>query len=123
MKFVIKTILIAVFCSLAGVYLPFWSLAAVAFIISLMVRTGNWASFFAGFLAVFALWTVLAWSTDQDTHSILTERVTQIFMGISNLALILITGFIGGLVGGLGAASGSLLASLAARKKNPGYYS
>lgn len=122
MKFIVKIIFIAFFSYIAGLYLPFWSLALVAFVGSIIIRTSPASSFFAGFLAVFLLWSVLAFAIDQQTESLLTERVAQVFMGISNIVLIVITGVIGGLVGGLGAASGASLMNLAGKKKHK-YYS
>lgn len=123
MKFIAQTILIAILCYIAGLYLPFWSLAAVAFIVAVLFKTNSTTSFLSGFLAVFALWSVLAYNIDQETSSLLTDRVAQVFMGIPNIALITITGVIGGLVGGFGAASGSLFINLTRKKKVQKYYS
>ncbi|WP_040496887.1 hypothetical protein [Fulvivirga imtechensis] len=123
MRFLVKTILIAIGGYIAGLYLPFWSLALVAFIVSLIIRTNGISSFLSGFLAIFVIWATLAFSIDRETQSLLTERVAQVFMGISSMTLIIITGVIGGLVGGLGAASGALLVSMTNKKRQQKYYS
>ncbi|GAA0192991.1 hypothetical protein GCM10009122_55910 [Fulvivirga kasyanovii] len=123
MKFIIQAILIGVLCYATGQYLPFWSLAAVAFVIAALFRLSPLPSFMSGFLAVFALWSFLAYNIDQETSSLLTNRVAQVFMGIPNIALILITGFIGGLTGGFGAASGTLFIGLTRKKRVQKYYS
>ncbi|MBL6444746.1 hypothetical protein JMN32_00390 [Fulvivirga sp. 29W222] len=123
MKFIIQTILIAVLCYITGQYLPFWSLTAVAFVVAVLFKLKPTASFMAGFLAVFALWSFLAYGIDEETSSRLTNRVAQVFMGIPNTTLILITGFIGGLIGGFGAASGALFIDLTQKKRVQKYYS
>lgn len=122
MKFLAKTVLIGIGSYISGLYLPFWSLALVAFIISLVIRTNGFSSFLSGFLAIFIVWATLAFNIDQQTQSLLTDKVAQVFMGISSIALIIVTGVIGGLVGGLGAASGALLISLTGKRKTQKYY-
>lgn len=122
MKTLVKILFIVVFGYIASLYLPFWSVAAVAFVGSLLIRTSATSSFFSGFLAIFLVWSALAYMIDQETGSLLTDRVAQIFMGIPGIALVIITGVIGGLVAGLGSASGALLVELAGRKRQRKYY-
>lgn len=121
MKFIIKTLLIAVFGYIAGIYYPFWSLAIVAFVMSLIVRTSTWLGFLAGFIAIFILWTTHAVVIDQATQALLTTRVATVF-SVSNPVLILLTGIIGGIVSGLGAASGSAFTNMFRRKRQNRYY-
>lgn len=121
MKFLIKTLLILAFGYLAGLYLPFWSLIIVALIVSAIVRTSPLSSFIAGFIAIFCLWFFQASMMDQETNSILTNRVAPIF-SVSNTGLMLITGLIGGLTGAFGAMSGTLFINLISSKKRKNKY-
>lgn len=121
MRFLVKMLLILAFGYLAGLYFPFWSLVIVAFIMSLLIKTSPLSSFLAGFLAIFALWFVLASSIDQETNSILTTRVASIF-SVSNVVLMLITGAIGGFITGLGSASGALLVRVKKKKRRSKYH-
>lgn len=122
MKFTIQTVVISVAGSFAGLFFPFWSLAIVAFIVAAAFGLRPFVSFLSGLLAIFSLWVILSFLIDQDSSSLLTNRVAQIFMGISNITLVLITGLVGGIVGGFGAASGALFRALFNSKKDTGYY-
>jgi hypothetical protein len=121
MKFLFKTLLIFSFGYLAGLYLPFWSLIITAFIVSAVIRTSLPSSFIAGFIAIFALWFFQAFLIDQETNSILTNRVAPIF-SMSNIGLILVTGLVGGLTGAFGATSGTLFTNMIRRKKRKNKY-
>lgn len=108
MKFLITLILILLFSFLAGLYFPWWSIAIVAFILSLLIHQKPWVSFLAGFLALFLLWGFLSvWISVSNGH-ILAHRVSLlIFKTDSPFLLILITTLIGALVAGFAALSAS----------------
>ena len=120
MKFLFKTILILLFSYLGQLLFPFWSIAIIALVISLFVKSKGFSSFFAGFLAVFLLWFSTAFIIDASTQSILTDKVASIFQ-VSGIVLMIITGVIGGLVGGFGSLTGSLLNTTFFETKRSGY--
>jgi hypothetical protein len=110
MKFLVALILILLFSFLAGLYFPWWSIAIVAFILSLLIPQKPWVSFLAGFLALFLLWGFLSvWISVSNGH-ILAHRVSLlIFKTDSPFLLILITTLIGALVAGFAALSASYI--------------
>lgn len=112
MKFIVALFLTAFLAFLAGLYLPWWSVALAGFIIALLVRQRSWSSFLSGFLGVFLLWLAIASWISYKNEGILAGRMSSVLpAGGSTLILILLTGLIGGLIGGLGALTGSYLRS------------
>ena len=110
MKFVISLLLIALLSLGAEIYLPFWSVALVAFTVSALIPQAPWKALVCGFVAVFALWAGLAVYLDSANDHILGNRVSLLVLKTTSpFLLILVTGFIGGLVGALGALTGSFL--------------
>jgi len=110
MKLLIAILLTALLSFVAGLYLPWWTIAVAAFISVLVIPLGGGRAFLSGFLGVFLLWFLLAWWIDVKNQHILSKKIAQIFpLGGSSIAIILVTAFIGALVGGLGALSGSYL--------------
>ena len=120
MKFVVQLILIVVISAVLQVYLPFWSVAIVAFLVSALTRSKSFTAFLSGFLAIFLLWFITAYWIDGDTQSILTHKISSLF-SVSKTILMLITALIGGLVGGFGALTGSQFMQLF-KSKTHGYY-
>ena len=113
-KFIVSTLLIALLSFVSGIFLPWWGIALAAGIVGLIVPQRPSSAFFSGFLAIFLLWGLLAWSIDYPNESILSRKIATILpLGGSTFLLILATALIGALVGGLAALSGSYL------KKSP----
>lgn len=111
MKFIVVTVLIALLSFVACLYLPWWSIALVAFIVSLLIRQKPLASFAAGFLGLFLLWSVMAAVINIQNDGVLAARIAEIFpLGGSAVMLIAVTGLIGAIVGGLAALSAGFLA-------------
>jgi hypothetical protein len=106
MKFGIQLIAIAVGSLVAQLFLPWWSIALVAFACGYGLKSSQ--NFLAGFLAVGILWAGYAYFLDAAGAAPLAERVAGI-LTISKNLLFLVTAFVGGLVGGLAAVTGSLL--------------
>lgn len=110
MRFVLATLLIAVASFIAGLYLPWWSIAIVAFLVALLIPQGIGRSFLSGFAGIFLLWGLLALWIDTNNESILSRKVAQLFMlGSHSWLLILVTALIGALIGGFAAMSGASL--------------
>ena len=109
MKLLIKLVFTAVVAYLLQWYLPWWSVVIAGFLISLILSSNGLISFISGFWGVGIYWFILAYMTDSNTNSILTERVSAIFSLPNSFLLILVAAVIGGLAGGLGSLSGGHL--------------
>ncbi|HEX2535305.1 MAG TPA: hypothetical protein VHK69_16285 [Chitinophagaceae bacterium] len=110
MKFLLSLLLTAALAFVAGLFLPWWSLAIAAFAVALLLPQSLGRSFLSGFLALFLLWTGLALLRDLPNDSILSRRVADLFyLGGNSALLVLVTGLIGGLVSGFSAMTGTSL--------------
>jgi len=110
MRFILSLLLTAALSFLAGIVLPWWSIAIVAFAVALLVPQKLIMAFLAGLLGVFLLWATLALWIDIKNGSTLSHKMAELFrLGGSSILLILVTAFIGGLVGGFAAMAGSSL--------------
>ena len=110
MKFFSSIILSALLAYGFGLFtiLPWWSFAISSFVIALSIHQTPFKSFLSGFLGVFLLWVILATLIDINNEHILSTKVAQILpLGGSYIAVIILTGFIGGLVSGLAALTAS----------------
>ena len=108
MKFILSILLIAALSFLAGLVLPWWSIAIVAFLVGLFFPQSIGRGFLSGFLGIFILWFILALWIDIKNESILSHKIAQLFpLGGSAIAIIIVTALIGGLVGGFAAMSGT----------------
>lgn len=113
-KFIVTTVLIALLSFIGGLFLPWWTIAVAAFVVSALIPQQPLAAFLAGFLALLLLWGGMALGIDLANGSILSTRVAGILpLHDSSWALVLITGLIGALVGG----GGSLTAAYLQKRK------
>lgn len=101
---------------IALLWLPWYMIlpvtALVVFIFGLKPATG----LLYGFLALFSLWTILPLLTDISNNYILSNRIGELFGGLSSYMLWIVTGIIGGIGGLLGGWFGGLLASITSKK-------
>jgi hypothetical protein len=110
MKFIVSILLIAILSFALGLYLPWWSLALVAFIVAALIHQRAGKAFLSGFLGLFLLWGILAFIIDQNNQHLLSAKVAELLpLGGSSFLLILVTALIGGLVAGLAALAGSFM--------------
>jgi hypothetical protein len=110
MRFTVSTILIALLSFAAGLYLPWWSIALVAFLVTFFIWMKPWMAYLSGFLAGLLLWALLALWIDVQNDHILSGRMANLFpLGGSSALLILVTGLLAAIIGGLAALSGSYL--------------
>lgn len=108
MKFLVSILLIALLSFTLGLYLPWWSLALVAFIVAVLIHQRAGKAFLSGFLGLFLLWGILAFVIDANNDHVLSVKIAELLpLGGSSFLLILVTAFIAGLVGGLAAMAGS----------------
>src|SRR5215211_6315718 len=110
MKPLLAILLTVLLSFIAGIYLPWWGMAVVAFLVAIFIRQPAFVSFLCGFAGIFILWGLLALWIDGKNNSILSHKIAQLIpLGGSSALLILITALTGALVGGFAALSGSLL--------------
>jgi hypothetical protein len=109
MKLFVSTLLTALLSFITGIYLPWWSIAIVAFLVALLIHQPIWRSFLSGFIGIFLLWLVLTTWIDISNNSILSTRIAQLFSLGSSFILIIITSLVGAIIGGFAAMSGSSL--------------
>ena len=110
MKFGVSILLTFIVSFAAGLYLPFWSAALVAFLVAVFIYQKPGMAYLSGFLGIFLLWGGLSWWMDAQNNSILSQKIASLFpLGGNSLLLILITAIVGAIIGGLSALSGSFL--------------
>ncbi|MFL9484414.1 hypothetical protein ACI6Q2_16655 [Chitinophagaceae bacterium LWZ2-11] len=112
MKFVVSIILTALLSYAIGLFtsLPWYSFVFCSFITALAIHQKPMKAFFAGFLALFLLWGILAWIIDAANDSILSKKVAEILpLSGSSFLLIFVTALVGGLLAGCSALTGSYL--------------
>jgi hypothetical protein len=105
MKFLIHILLILAITFLLQSFLPWWTMAIGAFIISFLIGNNGTLSFLAGFLGVGLLWLGMTYYIDFTTESILSEKLNQL-LPVNSM---LLTFLIGGIVGGFASLTGALL--------------
>lgn len=115
MKFFVSLLLIMFLGFVACLYLPWWSIAIVAFIVAVVIPQRPWKSFLSGFLSLFILWGALSfWISNGNAH-LLAHKVSLIILKMDSPYLLMAaTALIGALVAGFAALSGSYL-----RSRNP----
>jgi hypothetical protein len=110
MKFGVSILLTIIVSFAAGLYLPFWSVALVAFSVAAFIYQKPGMAWLTGFVSILLFWGLLAWGIDAQNNSILSHRMANLFpLGGSSGLLIVITALVGAIIGGLAALSGSFL--------------
>jgi len=110
MKFLTTLILTALLSFVACLYLPWWSIAVAAFIVSAVIHQTPGKSFLSGFAALFLLWGTLAFYISNNNENLLAHKVSLIILKTdSPFALILVTALIGALVAAFAALAASYL--------------
>lgn len=108
MKFFLSLILIALLSYALGLFLPWWTIAIAAFLVSAFIPQKPLTSFLTGFLSLFLFWGIMSWYISFANHDILANRISLlIFKTESSWLLVLLTALIGALVAGLAALAGS----------------
>lgn len=112
MKLFVAILLTALLAFVAGLYLPWWSLAVAAFLAALLIHQKAGRAFISAFLGILLLWAGLAWWIDMKNNGVLSKKIASVLpLGGNAVALIFVTGIVGGLVAGFAAMSGSFLRS------------
>lgn len=104
---------------LAGLFLPWWSIAVAAFLPAVLLPQKPFTGFACAFIAVFLLWFALALNIDIHNDHILSGRMSLlVFKKNAPYLIIILSALIGGLVAGLASLSACLLRS----RKQTGQY-
>lgn len=99
-----------------GYFLPWWVVAIAAFLPALFIGKTPAKSFFAGFSAVFIVWTAMAFFKTVPNDNMLAKRVATLMQLPNWILLLIVTALVGGLVGGMSALSGVLVKRALAKK-------
>ncbi len=78
-RFLIVILLTGLLVFIAGLYLPWWSVAIASFLVVLFLAMRSGKAFLAGFIGVFILWALLAWRIDLQNEGILSKRIAGLF--------------------------------------------
>jgi hypothetical protein len=104
MRLTFQILFILILAFILELFLPWWSIALVAFIGGLLLKSKY--NFLAGFIAIALLWFFKAFIIDTMAATTLTEKVAQIFKLPNKAILYMIMMLLGGLVGGFGCMAG-----------------
>jgi hypothetical protein len=110
MKFFFVTLIIALLSFASEFIFPWWIIAPVSFIITLVVPQKPGLSFLSAFLALVFLWGGLASYIDVKNKHILAGKIGELFIGQkSHYLMILLTAFTAGIVAGFSALTASFI--------------
>ena len=110
MKLLVNITLIALLAIAAGMFLPWWSIALVAFLVNWVLPLSPLHAFLSGFSGLFIGWGLLALIRDSANDSILSSKIASILpLGGSSVALLLVSALVGALVAGLAGLTASFL--------------
>ncbi len=102
-------LIILVLSIVSSYFLPWWTIALIAFGTAYYIGNKPGKAFMAGFGAIFVAWTILALIQSLPNHNMLAERVAKLMQLPNWIVLLLVTAFVGGLLGGMSALSGVLI--------------
>jgi hypothetical protein len=118
MKFYLAILLTITLSFLAGLFLPWWSIAIISFAVAAFLPQSIGKSFLSGFLGILILWGLLAAWIDMKNESILSLKIAELMeLGRNSFLLILITSLIGAMVGGFAAMAGASLRPYPSKRK------
>jgi hypothetical protein len=110
MKFIVSVVLMAILSVAACLYLPWWTIAPVAFLVAALIPQKPGKSFLTGFISLFLLWGSLTWYISSNNDHILAHKVSVLIIKENSAAMLVgITALIGALVAGFAALAGSYL--------------
>ncbi len=110
MKFFFSIIVMALVSFATCLYFPWWSIAPVCFLVTLLIPQKPGLAFLAGFIAMYALWGGLSFWLSSNNGHILAHRVSPLIISVDNpLLLIAATGLIGAIVGGFAALTAGII--------------
>lgn len=108
MRFLLATLIIALFTLAITWWMPWWSLAIIAALTCFALRPRP--AFWAGFLGIFLLWLTAGLVADAPNEHILSTRMAGVFKLPHWSLFLLVSAVVGGLVGGFAAWTGAAMA-------------
>lgn len=103
-------LLILFVATLVGGYIfPWWWPAVAAYAVGFWLPRRAGPAFLSGFMGTALAWGCLAGFLDWRNHQVLSTRMADLFHLPSGIALVALTGILGGLMGGLAAWAGFAL--------------
>ena len=109
MKFIVSVLVIALLSLAAGLLLPWWTIAVVAFVVTSLIPQNPLRSFLSGFTALFLLWGALSWFISSNNEHLMASKVALILKMGNPIIMIVATALIGALVAGFAALAGSFV--------------
>lgn len=110
MRFISALVLTALLSFAGSLFFDWWIVAIAAFLVAVVIPQKSFVSFITGFAALFLLWGTLSFLIDYKNQQVLSVKIATLFyLGASNIAIILVTAFIGGMVAGMAALTGSFI--------------
>ena len=123
MKLLTAIILIALGSAVAEYFLPWWTIAIVAFVVSLAVDLRPGKAFLSGFLGIAVFWLIAALVRDIPNVHILSSEMAVLFFKTPAYGMfIFVTVLAGALVGGVAAWSAAYFRPKRVKRRGSKYY-
>ncbi|MES2704865.1 MAG: hypothetical protein V4649_19675 [Bacteroidota bacterium] len=105
MRSFLSVILIAILAAVAEYFLPWWTIAIVPFLVSLLTPRRPGRAFLIGFWGIAIFWLIAALIADVSNEHILSRRMAALFHLPGYFFFIIVSVLIGGLIGGMSSAA------------------
>ncbi len=110
MKFIVSFLLMAAGSYAACIFFPWWSVAIIVFLIAVIIPQTPGKAFLCAFFSIFLLWAGLSYWISYNNDNLFARKLSLIIFNFeSPIALIFLTGLIGGAVSGFAGLAGSYL--------------
>lgn len=109
MRTIITTLSIAIAGFVVQLFLPWWSLAIVAFLIGVSTDLNKSKIFLSGLVGSALVWGLYALYIHTSTEAILSNKMAGIFGLDQAWLLVLISALVAGILGGMASLSGRSL--------------
>ena len=111
-KIILPAIVIGIIGFLFQSFVPWWSIAIIAFVVAGAFIESPFKALAAGFFGIGIMWLLVVIVKDSGASISASQAIGELLGGIPGYLSIVITGIIGGVIGGLGAMSGSFTRSI-----------
>ncbi len=112
-NFLLSVVVIIIGCAVLQPFLPWYTIAVVAFAAGYVIKQNSLGAFASGFVGIFLLWVAYSFMLSHSNNDLLARKVATLLPLHGNVGVLLvITGVVGGLVSGFAALTGKLAAGL-----------